>query len=1443
MVSQLLTQPGVLDADTKTYLYLEPGRYLRQSATMWDPGVGLGTVTHQQLGYLFPMGPFFWATHALGIPAWAAQRLWVGAILFAAGAGVLFLARTLGLDTPGRAVAALAYALSPYALQYIGHISVILLAFAALPWLVALVERGTGGGWRHPAAIALVVAAMGSVNATSALYVAVGPVVWLAYAGLTRLHRWAALWRVAWRVTLMSVLVCLWWLVGLAVEGHYGLDVLRYTETVQAVSTTSLSSEVVRGLGYWYFYGGDNFGPWVSALPQYTEQLWLIAAGYAVPVLAVAGAFVTRWRHRTAFVVMALVGMVLAVGAYPFAHPSPAGAALKALLTGTKLGLGLRSTDRATPLVLLALAMLLGAAVTGLARRAPMTGLAVALAGAAVVVVANPSLWNGASVPTSFVQPPVATYERQAAAALDARGGSAVLGLPGQPFASTFAGTTVDPVWPALLRRPFVTREQQVMGSLPTEDLLYAMDDPIQSGTTDPAALVQMARLVGAGDLLLQNDLAFTRYDQPDPAVLWAALQPGTPGLGTPAGFGRVRRSLPPAKVVDEQTLTLPPSTPPMPALAVLPVAAPRPQVRAESAEKPVVVDGDAVGVDALAGTGLLRGSPTILYAGTLDTDAAARRAALVPGATLVVTDSNRRQAFRWDNLQNVAGATLAAGQAQPDSPENQPLDLFPHAPADAQTTTAVEGVASVTASQSGNAFQYLPEDRPAEAIDGNPDTAWQVGPFLDPAGQWWQVTLGSRQAADAVTLLQPQLGTHNQWITAVTLRFDGRRPVHAELGPASRRPGGQVVRFSSRSFRTLRITIDATNVPLQRALGGGVSAVGLAEVTMAGVHATEQVVMPQDLLRAAGARAAGDRLLVAMTRLRVSPATTRSDPEAALDRTLWLPGRRMFTLTGTARLDALASDSVVDQVTGRLPGTPAGVQATSSGRLAGDPAATASAALDGDPTTAWQSPLGDGHQVGQSLHVDLPAPVSFDHLDLDLVADGRHSVPSRLRITTEHGGTDVSLPALARRRAPDATAPVHVSFAPLTGAHVTITVTGVRAVRSVDYFEGSKTALPVAIAELGIPGVRLGPHPAALPAPCRHDLLSIDGRPVWISVSGASAAALSGGSLGVRLCGPDAGGLGLGPGSHRVVATPGTATGVDLDQVVLDSAAGGTPLVTDGPAAVAPAPQAPAPAVRVLEQRATHLEVRVGPSPNAPADGVWLVLGESVNDGWTATVSGGPSLGPPRLVDGFANGWLVPAPLLAAGRPLTVTLDWRPQGVVDAGLVVSAAAGALCLVLVAWPRRRRRDPAVATAAGAAPAFSAPWSTVPGAPDLRRVATAAVAAGVLAGVATSPGGGAVVAAVLVVAALVPRGRVLLAAAATSLVLATAITMVVVEATGHYYGNGQWVSHFGAANSLTWLGLSILLADLFLPAARRDGRSGPGARPRRARGSGRRSSPS
>jgi hypothetical protein len=68
----------------------------------------------------------------VGVPTWVAQRLWLGTLLFAAGAGVCHLARTLGAVGPGVIVARLAYELSPYSLQYIQQTSAILLPWASL---------------------------------------------------------------------------------------------------------------------------------------------------------------------------------------------------------------------------------------------------------------------------------------------------------------------------------------------------------------------------------------------------------------------------------------------------------------------------------------------------------------------------------------------------------------------------------------------------------------------------------------------------------------------------------------------------------------------------------------------------------------------------------------------------------------------------------------------------------------------------------------------------------------------------------------------------------------------------------------------------------------------------------------------------------------------------------------------------------------------------------------------------------------------------------------------------------------------------------------------------------------------------------------------------------------------------------------------------------------
>src|SRR3712207_4194386 len=97
----LFTARGRVAADTKSYLYLDPSRLLERAPWMWDPNIGFGTVTHQNIGYLFPLGPWYWTLDRLGLPDWVAQRLWLGTVLFAAGAGVLFLLRTLGWRADG----------------------------------------------------------------------------------------------------------------------------------------------------------------------------------------------------------------------------------------------------------------------------------------------------------------------------------------------------------------------------------------------------------------------------------------------------------------------------------------------------------------------------------------------------------------------------------------------------------------------------------------------------------------------------------------------------------------------------------------------------------------------------------------------------------------------------------------------------------------------------------------------------------------------------------------------------------------------------------------------------------------------------------------------------------------------------------------------------------------------------------------------------------------------------------------------------------------------------------------------------------------------------------------------------------------------------------------------------------------------------------------------
>jgi hypothetical protein len=1144
-------------------------------------------------------------------------------------------------------------------------------------------------------------------------------------------------------------------------------------------------------------------------------------------------------------------------------------------MTDTTAGLAMRSTDRASPLLLLGTSMLLGAGVSALARSVRLIGLASAAAAIGLVCAANPAVFNGTTVADNFTQPSqLPTYLTEATSALNSEPGGTgpaatrVVAIPGQNFAAYRFGDTIDTVYPALLTRPFAQREQQEYGSLATQDVLYALDDPIQEGYFVPSGLAPMASLMSAGAILVQNDLAYERYDEPTPLQVEQDLTPTPAGLGSPTPYGPPQPNESLIPKIDEITEAESADQAWPSPLEVYPVEDPRQIVRAEPQDAPLIVDGDAEGISAAADVGLLAGNPTILYATTLDGQPSAIQQDAASGATLVLTDSDRKREFRWNSVAQNAGYTETAVQTPPNDPTAEPIDSFLPQTPDSQTVTVFGGIKSVEASDYGNDVQLLPEDRAAMALDGNTQTSWQTSAFANPVGQWWQVNLDHPTTTDHINLLQVITGSLTRWITSATLTFDGRKTIHVSLGPASRSLSGegQTLTFPTTTFRSLRITIDGTNLN-QVGNTASLPGIGFAEVRIPGVTMHEYVSLPEDMLRALGSSSIDNRLVVILTRLRVAPEPPRTDPETSMSRIFWLPTARTFTLTGEAAIDALIPDDAIDRLVG-LPGSNGtGIVAYSSGRLPGDLRDGAEAALDGNPNTMWSTGFGASALVDPWIEVNLPSPVTVSHLDLKVVADGHHSVPTSVRVTacntlpvSSYCAADASdsvelrLPPISDGRRQGDTVTVPLNFRPLTGRFLTFTFTSVRTETSVNYYSESPLAMPIGIAELGIPGVNEQAPPANIPAVCTDKLLTIDSKPVWVKMSGSSAAALDGDELPLSLCGPDAGGLQLGPGMHTVVATYGHAngphsTGWDIDQLTFDSApGGGTEPDVAGTPVVAPHIAGGTPSVKVISSTATSWRLQV----SGASGPFWLVLGETQNRGWQASIDGGPTLGGSTLIDGFANGWKVdPADLDGAAKRGTfdVTLDWTPQNRVWEALFISGAAAVLCVVLAVLPRRRRRRTAweawrarhgrVPAERDAGPDATGPNETgaiaaskighedagpVLGSPVTylrsRRprvwiAGLAALGAGLVAAALStpwSPWAGLVVGPAVGLVVLVRWTRLVVTLSAVALVVAASVYVVVGQAEHHYPVGATWPGQFGPAAVMTSLAVLLLGAD-------------------------------
>ena len=1395
-VPLLLTAPGVVVADTKSYLYLDPSRMLSRAWSMWDPSIGTGTVTHQNIGYLWPIGPWYWAFERLGVPDWIAQRLWLGTIIVLAGYGVVWLLRTLGWHGPEPWAAAFVYALTPYVLTVAARISVLLLPFAALPWLIGLTIRALrDGGWRWPALFALTVTTVGSVNLTALVLAGVGPLLWVAYALATRDVTWKRALTTVGRLSLLTVPVCAWWFAGLWVQGGWGIDILRYTETAKVVAKASTANEVLRGLGYWFFYGGDKLGPWIEPSFTYTQKLGVLAVSYAIPIVALAGLSLTRFRHRSFFVLVTLAGVVLAVGAHPWDDPTIAGRGFEALLQ-SDYGLSMRSLPRAVPLVALGLSIGLAALVSAIAVRVPRVRWTAVAAVMAVAVVNIPTLWTLKMVPANLRRDEqIPAYWNAQAAHLDARGSSTrVLELPGADFASYRWGNTVDPVLPGLMNRPYVARELIPYGTPPSADLLIALDHRLQERILDPRALAPIARLLSAGDISVRSDLQYERYNTPRPRNLWQLLRTA-PGLGTPTGFGEPPASLPvtQASLYDELFLQTPSSWPDPPAVAAFPVDGAPAIVRVQTPGPALLVAGDGEGLVDAAEAGLIDGRELVLYSASDSADALRQRAAR--GAVLLVTDSNRRRGRRWTSVRHNAGATTPAGERPlvTDLTDNE-LPVFGPAGDDTMTVVDPRGGVRAQASSYGNPFSFTPEERAANAVDGDPTTAWRTAAFSEAVGERLVLTFDRPITTDHVTLLQPTAGQINRSITQVRLRFDDGTSFDAALDDTSNRDPGQRVVFPSRTFSRLTLEIRADNAGSPPRYGG-LTSEGFAEVRVgdAPPRLDEIIRPPTDLLDAVGAASADLPLTYLFTRQRSTPTDpTRSDEELSIIRAIDVPTGRSFGLLGTARLSAWASSSTLDQVLGVT-----GASAGAAARLQGDRTARGSSAFDGDPTTAWTGRF----DLGEQAFVDVSArtPVTVDHITLAVRADGFHSVPTEVHLVAD--GRDlgpIAVPAIANR--PDLNHVETVTLplpAAVTAQSWRLDVSGVRLVQTVSWESNENTTFPVSIAEVGIGDVRTSQPSGTFDSGCRGDLVTVDGAPVPVRISGTVAAALNGDPLAVASCGFAS--LSLHAGDHVLRATPGLTTGLDVDQIALRSAPGGA--ADSSTDLLVPHERRAAPAVEVTSDGPSRVKARVtGATPGEP---LWVVLGQSFSSGWTASVAG-EGAGDPHLVNGYANGWLV----TPDQSSFDVTFAFTPQRTVNAMLVVSAVAALGCLGLAAWPRRRR----YAVTDAPDPAFVGmreavlPW---------RRRALAAVGMGVVAFVLAGPVVGAVVAAAVVVGGSSDRGGLLVRLGAPG-ALALAALYVIVQQIRHETAPGlEWPTELERAHPFGWFAILLLATNLVL----------------------------
>lgn len=965
-----LVAPGTLQPDTKTDLVLSPARYLHRALWAWNDHTGIGELQNQAYGYLWPMGAFFVAGDAVGMPGWAVQRAWWTLLLVVAFVGAERLARRVGgLPTVPALLTGAVFALSPRVLTVLAEISVEVWPYALAPWLVLAAHRmvrpGAKGAGRRRGAVAtgLLAACLGGVNATVSLVALVPAAAWLLLAPRrSRRPRALAWW------SLGAALGSLWWLGPLVVLGRYSYPFLDHIEVASTTTAVASVTNVLRGADHWIAFiltGGDHptwQSGWVLAqeVPAIIATTVVAGLGLAGILLrrreraddaegaedsAADGSHLTRWA-----LALVLVGTVAMAAGRSGSGSGPFALVVQDLLDGPLAPL--RNVHKADLLVRLPIALgvgLLAHRATRIERgTGALTRQVVVVTSVFALIGALSPVWLG-RVGDAWAPEAVPAIWSEAADEVDAAAeetGGTTLVLPGARTADFTWGRVTDEPLRALAASPVLTRAAAPLGHPGATRVLDHVDELVATGRAQPQ-LADGLRRLGVSRVVVRGGL------RPDLGAVdsreVAATMNASPGLTRTWSRGEGQ----------EEVSLWELDTPASPARVV--------------AEDDVVSTRAAPeGWFALAASGLLH-----------------------PDAAMSLTNSRGKaelttDTLRWQALNSGrppargSGPTLPRGDSRPGVVGTRAL-----APA---ATPEVEGgetsrfyrglrglrTSSSAADPFAEEWRGAGEGEPA-LVDGDPTTAW---------------VSGDGEATQQITLRLPKGARPDALLVHEAFGGDlgGLESVSVGDSDGSKREGTWTWRVPLDGSERRTVTIDLT----AREGSGDTRPVGVREVELEGgpTFGTGLAVPAGDgpVLLTRDPRAGAD-------------LSAGEDPANLVRRVGELPATRVEAAV-RVRPDESGQDLVAAPWS--LRGSTQPDEAATSGDLEGWPVA----AIDGDTSTRWTPAAGVGEP---SLALDLGSEQQVQTIRLSrpvgpvtvATDDHRYVLPS---------GTELTIPAQSTR-------------------------------------------------------------------------------------------------------------------------------------------------------------------------------------------------------------------------------------------------------------------------------------------------------------------------------------------------------------------------------------------------------------------------------------------